>query len=92
MQKENPNVIVHTDAVQAFMKEKTNVKELNVDLMSISGHKIHALKGIGALYIKKGINIQPIIFGGQQQKGIRPGTENMPGIFRLLKQLRYLIS
>jgi len=83
--KKNPNVIVHTDAVQAFMKEKTNVKELNVDLMSISGHKIHALKGIGALYIRKGINIQPIIFGGQQQKGIRPGTENMPGIFSFAK-------
>lgn len=85
--KKNPNVIVHTDAVQAFMKEKTNVKELNVDLMSISGHKIHALKGIGALYIRKGINIQPIIFGGQQQKGIRPGTENMPGIFSFAKAI-----
>ncbi len=85
--KKNPNVIVHTDAVQAFMKEKTNVKELNVDLMSISGHKIHALKGIGALYIRKAINIQPIIFGGQQQKGIRPGTENMPGIFSFAKAI-----
>lgn len=86
--RKNPNVIVHTDAVQAFMKEKTNAKELNVDLMSISGHKIHALKGIGALYIKKGINIQPIIFGGEQQNEVRPGTENMPGIFRFIRQLR----
>lgn len=85
--KKNPNVIVHTDAVQAFMKEKTNVKELNVDLMSISGHKIHALKGIGALYIRKGVNLQPIIFGGQQQKGVRPGTENMPGIFSFAKAI-----
>ncbi|ADQ41070.1 Cysteine desulfurase [Caldicellulosiruptor acetigenus I77R1B] len=85
--KKNPNVIVHTDAVQAFMKEKTNVKELNVDLMSISGHKIHALKGIGVLYIRKGVNLQPIIFGGQQQKGVRPGTENMPGIFSFAKAI-----
>lgn len=85
--RKNPNVIVHTDAVQAFMKEKTNAKELNVDLMSISGHKIHALKGIGALYIKKGINIQPIIFGGEQQNEVRPGTENMPGIFSIYKAI-----
>ncbi len=85
--KKNPNVIVHTDAVQAFMKEKTNVKELNVDLMSISGHKIHALKGIGVLYIRKEVNLQPIIFGGQQQKGVRPGTENMPGIFSFAKAI-----
>lgn len=85
--KKNPYVVVHTDAVQAFMKEKTNVKDLNVDLMSISGHKIHALKGIGALYIKKGVNVQPIIFGGEQQGKIRPGTENMPGIFSIYKAI-----
>lgn len=85
--RKNPNIIVHTDAVQAFMKERTNAKDLNVDLMSISGHKIHALKGIGALYIKKSINIQPIIFGGEQQNEVRPGTENMPGIFSIYKAI-----
>lgn len=85
--KKNPNVIVHTDAVQAFLKEKTNVNELKVELLSLSGHKIHALKGIGALYIKKGINVQPILYGGEQQKGIRPGTENMAGIFSLYRAI-----
>ncbi len=87
VKRKNPNVLVHTDAVQAFMKEKIDVRDLNVDLMSLSGHKIHALKGIGALYIKKGVNIQPIIFGGEQQNKIRPGTENMPGIFSIYKAM-----
>ena len=74
------NIFLHTDAVQSFGKIKINVKESNIDLLSASGHKIGAPKGIGFLYIKKGIKIQPIIHGGGQEKGLRSGTENVSGI------------
>lgn len=79
----NKNIIFHTDAVQAFGKLKINTKY--IDLMSVSGHKIHSQKGIGFLYIKKGINIKNIIFGAGQQKGIRSGTINNEGILGLCK-------
>lgn len=78
VRKKNKDIIIHCDAVQAFGKIPINVKALDVDLMSISGHKIHCPKGIGALYIKKGVRINPIIFGGSQQNKIRPGTESLP--------------
>lgn len=78
IKKKNKDIIFHVDAVQAFCKHNINIK--NIDLLSISGHKIHAPKGIGALYIKKGTKITPILFGGEQQNRIRPGTENSPGI------------
>lgn len=76
----NPNALMHVDAVQGFCKVNFTAAELGADMISISGHKIHGPKGVGALYIKKGTRIQPIIFGGGQQNGIRPGTENVPGI------------
>lgn len=72
--------LFHTDAVQALCKTKIDVKNLGVDFLSVSGHKIHGPKGVGALYIKKGTNIPPTIFGGNQQYGIRSGTENTHGI------------
>ncbi|BEP29985.1 cysteine desulfurase family protein [Helicovermis profundi] len=75
--------IFHVDGVQAFMKMKINVEELNIDLFSFSAHKIHALKGLGGLYVKKGIRIKPLMFGGQQENSLRPGTENTIGIFAL---------
>lgn len=76
----NPGVIVHTDAVQSFGKVRIYPKRMKIDLVSVSGHKIHGPKGAGFLYISDKIKIKPIIFGGGQQKGLRSGTENVPGI------------
>ena len=73
-------VLFHTDAVQAIGKIKVDVQELNVDLLSLSGHKFHAPKGIGALYVKKGVTLEPLIHGGKQENGLRAGTENVPHI------------
>jgi len=70
----------HTDAVQAVGKIQINVKELSIDLLSISSHKLHGPKGIGALYIKNGIKIDPVILGGGQEHGLRSGTENVANI------------
>ena len=71
-------VLVHCDAVQALGKVPVSVDKLGVDLLSISGHKLHAPKGIGALYIRKGVKIHPLMHGGQQQRGLCPGTESVP--------------
>ncbi|MBI4826229.1 MAG: cysteine desulfurase NifS [Nitrospirae bacterium] len=73
-------VIMHTDAVQAVGKIPVDVKKLPVDMMSISGHKIHSPKGIGALYVRKGIRFSPYIIGGHQERGRRSGTENVASI------------
>lgn len=70
----------HTDAVQSFGKIEVDVEKLNVDLLSLSSHKINGPKGVGALYIKKGTRVVPLIHGGGQERGIRAGTENVPGI------------
>ena len=79
------DILFHTDAVQAVGKIKVDVEELGVDLLSISGHKFGAPKGVGALYIGKGIEIEPLIHGGQQESGFRAGTENVPSIVGLGK-------
>lgn len=73
-----PDVICHTDAVQAFGKIAINSKKTGADLISVSAHKVHAPKGVGALYIKKGVRIIPQQYGGEQEKKIRPGTEALP--------------
>jgi len=73
----------HTDAVQAIGKIKVDVQELDVDLLSIAGHKFRAPKGVGALYVKKGIQLEPLIHGGKQEGGFRAGTENVPSIVGL---------
>lgn len=81
----NPNIVFHVDAVQSYGKVRILPKKMNVDLLSISGHKIHGPKGVGILYINEKIKIHPIIFGGGQQKGMRSGTENVPGIAGIAK-------
>ena len=83
IKKINPRAIVHSDGVQAFGKIPVNLRELGVDLYTISAHKIYGPKGVGALWIKNGININPIIYGGGQEKAIRSGTENVAGILSL---------
>jgi len=79
------NILFHTDAVQAIGKIKVDVKDINVDLLSLSGHKFHGPKGIGALYIRKGIQLDSLIHGGMQENGLRAGTENVPAIVGLGK-------
>ncbi|MFQ9514946.1 MAG: cysteine desulfurase family protein [Eubacterium sp.] len=76
----NPQVVYHVDAIQAFGKMDIKPKKDQIDLLTVSGHKIHGPKGSGFIYIKKNTKINPIIFGGGQQMGVRSGTENVPGI------------
>ena len=77
--------LFHTDAVQGFTKMDIDVKRDGIDMLSLSGHKIHAPKGIGALFVKTGTEISPIVFGGGQERGLRSSTENVPGIVGLGK-------
>jgi len=78
-------VLMHTDAVQSFCKIPLSVDDLGVDMMSVSGHKIHAAKGVGALYIRKGTRIHPLMHGGHHEGGRRAGTENVAGIIGFAK-------
>lgn len=81
----NEKTLFHVDSVQGYGKYRINPKKMNIDMMSVSGHKIHGPKGIGFLYIKDKVKVNPIIFGGGQQKGMRSGTENVPAIAGLGK-------
>ncbi|MDI6778685.1 MAG: cysteine desulfurase NifS [Bacteroidota bacterium] len=78
-------IVFHTDAVQAVGKVPMNLSESNIDLLSLSGHKLHAPKGVGVLYVKKGTRLAPFMLGGHQESGRRAGTENVPGIIGLGK-------
>jgi Cysteine sulfinate desulfinase/cysteine desulfurase and related enzymes len=75
-----PKALFHSDGVQALGKVPINLRAMDVDFYSVSAHKIHAPKGVGALYIKNGVNLNPLIFGGGQEKGLRSATENVAGI------------
>ena len=78
-------IYFHTDAVQAVGNYPIDVNEYGIDLLTMSAHKFHGPKGVGALYIRKGVKIRPIVFGGAQERMLRPGTENIPGIIGLGK-------
>lgn len=78
--KASPKAVFHSDGVQAFGKVKVDLRALGVDLYTVSGHKIGAPKGIGALYVAKGAPVRPLVYGGGQEKGFRSGTENGPAI------------
>jgi len=81
------DVLIHTDAVQSVGKIPVNVDDLGVDMLSISGHKIHGPKGVGALYVRKGTRLQSLVQGGAHEFGKRAGTENIPGIAGLAKSV-----
>ena len=80
LRKKSPNALFHIDAVQGLARIPIKPKLWNADLLSVSGHKIGAPKGIGALYIRKGVHIAPLLYGGGQERGLRPGTEPLPNI------------
>ena len=79
----NSQTLCHTDAVQAFGKLEIKARALGADLLSVSGHKVHAPKGVGALYVRRGVRLVPRQYGGEQEKRLRPGTENLPAIAAL---------
>ncbi|MBR5127327.1 MAG: cysteine desulfurase [Roseburia sp.] len=79
----NPKTLLHVDAIQAYGKYRIYPRKIGVDLLSVSGHKIHAPKGTGFLFIRDKVKVKPLIYGGGQQKGMRSGTENVPGVAAL---------
>lgn len=83
IREKNPKTLVHVDAIQAYGKYRIFPKKMGIDLLSVSGHKIHAPKGTGFLFIKDKTKVKPLIYGGGQQKGMRSGTENVPGVAAL---------
>ncbi len=85
IKKMNPKILFHVDAVQGYGKFRIYPKKMKIDLLSVSGHKIHGPKGVGFLYIDEKVKIKPILFGGGQQGGIRSGTENVPAVAGLAK-------
>lgn len=86
------DILFHTDAVQAFGQIPINVDELHIDMLSASGHKLHGPKGIGFLYIRKGLKLRSFIHGGAQERKRRAGTENVPGIVGLGKAVSIAVE
>ena len=86
------NIYVHTDAVQSVGKIPVNVGDINVSMLSISSHKIYGPKGVGCLYIRKGTRLNPLIFGGGHERGLRSGTENVSGIVGFSEAMRLAIA
>ncbi len=88
----NPNTLFHVDAVQGFGKFKIYPKRMHIDLLSVSAHKIHGPKGVGFLYISEKAKVRPIIYGGGQQRGMRSGTENVPGIAGMARAVEEIFA
>jgi len=88
----NPNTLFHVDAIQSYGKCRIYPKRMNIDLLSVSAHKIHGPKGVGFLYINEKAKVRPIMFGGGQQKGMRSGTENVPGIAGMAKAVELIYT
>ncbi|MEA1944093.1 MAG: cysteine desulfurase NifS [Euryarchaeota archaeon] len=82
----------HTDAVQSFGKTEIDLQKMNIDMLSLSSHKIYGPKGVGALYIRKGVKIDPLMHGGGHERGLRAGTENIPGIVGFAKAASLIIE
>ncbi|HEY6101921.1 MAG TPA: cysteine desulfurase family protein, partial [bacterium] len=85
-------IAFHVDAVQAWGKIPLRPREWSVDLMSLSGHKVHGPKGCGVLYVRRGVDLMPLLGGGEQERGLRPGTENVPGIVGLGEAARLILE
>lgn len=92
IKNKNPEILFHVDAIQGFGKIEIYPAKLHIDLMSVSGHKLHGPKGIGFLYIRDKVKVQPLILGGGQQKDMRSGTENVPGIVGLGEAVRQVFD
>ncbi len=90
IKKMNPHILFHVDAVQGYGKYRIYPKKMQIDLLSVSGHKIHGPKGIGFLYIDEKVKIKPIVFGGGQQNGLRSGTEAVPAIAGMAKAVEII--
>ncbi|MBR7037781.1 MAG: cysteine desulfurase [Oscillospiraceae bacterium] len=90
VKRKRPDILLHCDAVQAFMKLPVHVEDLKADLMSMSAHKIHGPKGVGALYVRKGVHLVPSVTGGEQERGLRPGTEAVPLICGFGAAVQYM--
>src|SRR5690606_3370534 len=86
--KDYPRIVFHVDAVQGFSKLPVWPKQWGIDLMSVSAHKLRGPKGIGFLYVRDGIQLQPLLAGGGQEHGMRSGTENVPAIVGMAKAVR----
>ncbi len=86
----NKDTLFHTDCVQSFCKFDIDVNKCNIDMLTFSGHKLHAPKGVGGMYLRKGVKQSPRVFGGSQQKKVRPGTENIIGITSLSESITEL--
>ncbi len=92
IKKKNPDILFHVDAIQAYGKLLIRPKNQGIDLLSVSAHKFHGPKGVGFLYIDKRVRIRPMIYGGGQQRGMRSGTENVPGIAGLAAAANYMYT
>lgn len=90
IKSKNSKALLHVDGIQSFGKIDFYLKELDIDTFSFSSHKIHGPKGVGGLYVKRKLNLSPIVFGGNQEKGLRSGTENVPGIIAFGKAVEVM--